>query len=164
MEILHHTETQQSSTNVYPELVNETKHIINPQAILWGIIAVVLYAIYSQQPEKSSTIGIIQITLIIGFTVLAIVKLFSCSHKLTYIPTGSTISHEERYYNIALEGDILQCIREGNTSRLNALKTDDCGGIQVETLKSKDKAFTAVRMQKYHLEGYRPQTGWVVMP
>ena len=164
METSHRTETQHLNTNVYPEVVSETKHLVNPQAILWAIIAVVLYIIYSQQPEKDTTLGIIQITLVIGFAVLAIVKFFASDHKLTYNPTGSAIAHEERYYNIALERDILQCIREGNTSRLNALKTDDAGGIQVETLKSKDNVFTAVRMQKYHLEGYRPLTEWVVMP
>jgi hypothetical protein len=54
-------------------------------------------------------------------------------------------------------------LKEHNTSRLNALKTDDTGGILVETLESKDKTFTALRMQKYCPEGYRPETGWVVM-
>ena len=164
MELSNHTEAQRLNTNVYPEVVNETKHLVSPQAILWAIIAVVLYIIYSQQPDKGTTLGIIQITLVFGFAVLAIVKFFTCSHKLTYAPTGSAITHEERYYNIALEGDILQCIREGNISHLYAFKTDDTGGLLVETLQSEDNAFTAVRIQKYHLEGYRPLTEWIVMP
>jgi hypothetical protein len=54
-------------------------------------------------------------------------------------------------------------MKEGNTSRLNALKTDDAGGILVEALESKNGVFTAVHMQKYCPEGYRPETDWVVM-
>ena len=163
MENLSRAEAPCLNTSAYPEEVSVTKSVVSPQALLWALIALVLYVIYSQQPDKGTTLGIIQITLIISCAVLAIVKFFIGDHKLTYTPTGSSIAHEERYYNITLESDIRQCMREGNASRLRALKTDDSGGILIETLASKDKAFTAVRMQKYSPEGYRPETQWVVM-
>jgi len=164
MEISNNTEANVLTTTAYPEAVSETKSVINPQALLWALIAVVLLVIYRQQPDKDSTLGIIQVTLVLVCAVLAIVKLFAGSRKLTYVPTGSPIEKSDKYYNLNLESDIRQCLKESNTSRLNALKTDDAGGILVETLESKDKAFTAVRMQKYCPEGYRPETEWVVMP
>lgn len=162
MEISNNTEVKNLNTAAYPEAVSETKSALNPQSLLWALIAVVLFVIYRQQPDKESTLGIIQITLVLVCAVLALMKLFAGSRKLTYTPTGSPVVKTEKYYNITLEGDIRQCLKEGNSSRLNALKTDDAGGILVETLESKDKAFTAVRMQKYCPEGYRPETEWVV--
>ena len=147
----------------YPECVIESKSNNRAQALLWALIAVVLFIIYRQQPDKDTTLGIVQISLVILFTVLAVVKFFIGDRKLTYAPTNSPVEKTERYYNLTLESDIRQCLKEHNTSRLNALKTDDTGGILVETLESKDKAFTALRMQKYCPEGYRPETGWVVM-
>ena len=147
----------------YPECVIESKSNNRAQALLWALIAVVLFIIYRQQPDKDTTLGIVQISLVILFTVLAIVKFFVGNRKLTYAPTNSPVEKTEKYYNLTLESDIRQCLKEHNTSRLNALKTDDTGGILVETLESKDKAFTALRMQKYCPEGYRPETGWVVM-
>ena len=147
----------------YPECVIESKSNNRAQALLWALIAVVLFIIYRQQPDKDTTLGIVQISLVILFTVLAVVKLFVGDRKLTYVPTNSPVEKTEKYYNLTLESDIRQCLKEHNTSRLNALKTDDTGGILVETLESKDKAFTALRMQKYCPEGYRPETGWVVM-
>lgn len=163
MEIQNNTEAQSLHTTAYPEAINETKSVINPQALLWALIAVVLFIIYRQQPDKDTTLGIVQISLVILFTVLAVVKFFVGDRKLTYAPTNSPVEKTEKYYNLTLESDIRQCLKEHNTSRLNALKTDDTGGILVETLESKDKAFTALRMQKYCPEGYRPETGWVVM-
>ena len=164
METLHTAEVQCLDTTSYPEMVCETKSAINPQALLWALIAGVLYVIYHQQPDKGSTLCIMQLTIIIISVLMAIIKFFSGGHKLTYIPTGSPVVREERYYNLVIESDIRQCLREGNTSRLKALKTDDVGGILVEMLVSKDKAFTAMRMQKYCPEGYRPETPWKVMP
>ena len=163
MEISNNTEVQNLNETAYPEVINEIKSIINPQSLLWTLIAVVLFVIYRQQPDKDTTLGIIQITLVLVCAVLALVKLFAGGRKLIYTPTNSQVDCTEKYYNIALEGDIRQCMKEGNTSRLNALKTDEAGGILVETLESKDKVFMAVRMQKYCPEGYRPETGWVVM-
>lgn len=164
METLHTAEAQHLYTAAYPEMVSEIKSSINPQALLWTLIAVVLYGVYYQQPDKGSTLGIIQITIIIASALMAIIKFFAGNHKLIYIPTGSPVACEERYYSIFIESDIRQCLCEGNTSRLNALRTDDSGGIMVEILVSKDKMFTAMRMQKYSLEGYRPITEWKVMP
>ena len=164
MEILHNVEAQSlNATTSYPEAVSETKSVINAQSLLWALIAAVLFVIYRQQPDKDSVLGIIQITLVLVCAVMALVKLFVGTRKLIYTPTNSPVVKNEKYYNLALEGDIRQCLREGNGSRLNALKTDDAGGILVETLESKDKTFTAVRMQKYCPEGYRPETGWVVL-
>ena len=164
MEISNITEAQSlNTTTAYPEAVSETKSAINPQSLLWALIAVVLFVIYRQQPDKDSTLGIIQITLVLVCAVLALVKLFVGTRRLTYTPTNSPVVKTEKYYNLTLENDIRQCLKEGNSSRLNALKTDDVGGILVETLESKDKTFTAVRMQKYCPEGYRPETGWVVL-
>lgn len=163
MEISHNTEAQSLNSIAYPESVNESKSAINPQVFLWALIAIVLYIIYSQQPDKNSTLCIIQLTLIAVCALLAVIKLFAGGHKLTYIPTGSLITREERFYSLSLESDIRQCLREGNIARINALKTNDAGGIMIESLKSKDKVFTAMRMQKYHFEGYIPETEWKVM-
>lgn len=163
MEISNNTQANGLNTTVYPEAVSETKSAINSQSLLWTLIAVVLFVIYRQQPDKESTLGIIQITLVLVCAVLALVKLFTGGRRLVYTPTGSPVVKTDKYYNLAFEGDIRQCLKEGNSSRLNALKTDDAGGILVETLESKDKTFTAVRMQKYCPEGYRPETEWVVL-
>ncbi len=163
MEISNNTEAKGLNTTVYPEAVSEIKSVLNPQSLLWALIAVVLFVIYRQQPDKDSTLGIIQITLVLICAVLALVKLFAGSRKLTYTPTNSPVVKTDKYYNLALESDIRQCLKEGNCSRLNALKTDDAGGILVESLESKDKTFTAVRMQKYCPEGYRPETEWIVL-
>ena len=76
MEISHNTEAQSLNTTAYPESVSETKSAINPQALLWALIAIVLFAIYYQQHEKDTTLGIIQITLVLVCAVLAIAKLF----------------------------------------------------------------------------------------
>ena len=163
MEISNNTEAQSLNETVYPEVINESKSIVNPQSLLWTLIAVVLFIIYRQQPDKDTTLGIIQITLVLVCAVLALVKLFAGGRRLIYTPTNSPVDRTEKYYSLALEGDIRKCVKEGNASRLNALKTDDAGGILVETLESKDKVFMAVRMQKYCPEGYRPETGWVVI-
>ena len=163
MEISNNTEAKSLNITTYPEAVSETKSALNPQSLLWALIAVVLFVIYRQQPDKENTLGIIQITLVLVCAVLALVKLFAGSKKLTYTPTGGPVVRTEKYYSLALEGDIRQCLKEGNSSRLNALKTDDAGGILIEMLESKDKAFTAVRMQKYCPEGYRPETEWIVL-
>lgn len=163
METVNNLEVNNLNTTAYPEAVSETKSIFNPQSALWALIAVVLYVIYRQQPDKDSTLGIVQITLVLICAVLALVKLFVGSRKLIYTPTGSPVAKIEKYYNLSLENDIRQCLKEGNNARLSALRTDDAGGILVETLESKDKIFTAVRMQKYCPEGYRPETEWLVL-
>lgn len=163
MENLQNIETQNLNITQYPEQIKETKSAIHSQALLWALIATVLSVIYYQQPDKDSTLCIVQLTLIGVCALLAIIKFLVGDRKLTYRPTGSLVTREERYYNISLEGDIRQCLREDNVSRLNALKTDDSGGIMVETLESKDRLFTAMRMQKYCPEGYRPETTWMVM-
>lgn len=163
MEISNKTEVQDLFTTAYPESISETKSVINLQVVLWTLIAVVLFAIYYQQPDKDTTLGYIQLTLVIVCAVLAIVKSFNGNHRLIYTPTGSPVTKTEEYYNIALENDIHQCLNEGNTSRLNALQTDSAGGILIEWLKSRDNTFIAARMQKYYPEGYRPTTGWVVL-
>lgn len=160
METLNSTESQCLKTIAYPEKIRESKSSVNPQVLLWALIAVVLFVIYLQQPDKESTLCIIQLSLIVACALLAVIKLFIRDQRLTYIPTGSLVVSEERYYNLSLEGDIRQCLREGDISRLRAFKTDDTGGIMVETLVSKDKLFTAMRMQKYYPEGYIPVTEW----
>ena len=58
MEISHNTEAQSLNTTAYPESVNETKSAINPQALLWALIAIVLFAIYYQQLHKNHPFGI----------------------------------------------------------------------------------------------------------
>lgn len=161
MEIPHHTSLNNLNETTYPPTVSETKSALNAQSLLWALIAVVLFVIYHQQPDKSSTLCIVQLALVIICAILALIKLFVGGRKLIYLPTNSPVARTEKYYNISFEGDIRQCLKEGNRSRLNALKTDDAGGIMIETLESKDKAFHAVRMQKYLPEGYRPETEWV---
>lgn len=163
MELKNNTEAQNLNTTAFPESVTETKSAFNPQVLLWALIAVVLYVIYRQQPDKDSTLGIVQVTLVGVCAILAVVKLFSGSNKLTYTPTNSPVERTEKSYNIGMEGDIRQCLKEGNISRLNALKTDDAGGILVEVLESKDKVFTAARMHKYCPEGYRPESEWYIL-
>lgn len=163
MEIQHNTETNNLNETTYPESVSKTKSALNPQSLLWALIAVVLFVIYHQQPDKATTLCIVQLTLVIICAVLALIKLLTGGHKLTYTPTNSPIVRTERYYNLSFENDIRQCLKESNKSRLNALKTDDVGGIMIETLESKDKAFRAVRMQKFCPEGYRPETEWIVL-
>lgn len=162
MDIANNIGVKNLYTSVYPGSV-AVKTTFNLQSILWVIIAIVLYVIYRQQPDKGTTLGIIQITLIMMCVVLAVVKLVVGARKLVYTPTNSPVTRTEKYYNRALECDIRQCLIEGNTSRLNALKIDNAGGILVETLESEDKALIAMRMHKYCPEGYRPETGWIVL-
>lgn len=162
METLHNGDTTLGITS-YPETVSESKSVINLQSLLWAIIAVVLYVIYTQQEDKESTLCMVQLTLVALSGVMALVKLFSGNKKLVYTPTGSTITQEQYYYNVERESDILKYLKEGNIERIMKMKTDDAGGILVETLESQDKAFVALRMSKYTLGGYEPRTEWVVM-
>ena len=162
METLHTEDTILGITS-YPETVNELKSVINPQSLLWALIAIVLFVIYNQQPDKDTTLGIVQITLVLVCAVLALVKLFSGSKKLVYTPTGSIITQEQYYYNVDRESDILRYLKEGHADRIKTIRTDDAGGILIETLESKDKAFMAIRMSKYTLGGYEPRTEWVVI-
>ena len=162
METLHNEDTVLSVTS-YPNTVSETKSVINIQSILWALIAIVLYVIYTKQSDQDSTLDIIQLTLVAVCGVLALVKLFSGSKKLVYTPTGSIVTQEQYYYNVDHESDILKYLKEGNVERIMKLRTDDAGGILIETLESKDKAFVALRMSKYTLGGYVPRTEWVVM-
>ena len=146
----------------YPECISESKSSNRIQALTWGIIAVVLFVIYSRQPDKDTTLGIIQLVLIITCGVLAIIKLFSSS-KLTHTPTGSAVSKQTYCFNLMLKADIIHCLEEGNTARLKALKNDDAGGLLVELLESKDKAFIAARLLKYEPHGYVAITRWHTM-
>ena len=162
METLNDVDTTLGITS-YPQTVSEIKSVINPQSFLWALIAVVLFVIYNQQPDKDTTLGIIQISLVLVCAVLALIKLFSGSKKLVYTPTGSIITQEQYYYNVDCEHDILRYLKEGNAERIKLMKTDDAGGILIETLESKDKAFVAIRMSKYTLGGYEPRTEWVTI-
>lgn len=147
----------------YPQCITESKSSNPTQALLWLLIAAVLFVIYSNQPDKDSTLGLIQIALIFFFAILAIVKLFFSSSKLTYIPTGSAIEKQTYNFNIALKTDILHCLEEGNTSRLKALKNDDSGGLLVELLESQDHLYIAARLLRYEPHGYVEVTDWITM-
>ena len=81
MEILNNTEAQSLHTTAYPEAINETKSVINPQALLWAIIAVTLFIIYRQQPDKDTTLGIVQNTLVI----VSAVKIRCIGQKNIYV-------------------------------------------------------------------------------
>ena len=147
----------------YPECINETKSSSRAQALLWLLIAVVLFVIYSQQPDKDSTLCLVQLALVAIFAVLAVYKFFSRSSKLIYIPTGSPVKKQSYSFNVALQPDVLRCLEEGNTARLKALKSDDAGGLLVEFLESEDHLFFAARMFKYEPHGYEAKTYWVTM-
>ena len=147
----------------YPECIKETKSNNRAQALLWLLIAVVLFVIYNKQPDKDSTIGLIQIALIVFFTVLAVIKCFVSSSKLTYAPTGSIVKKQSYNFNVSLQADILHCLKEGNTARLKAFKNDDAGGLLVEFLESEDHLFIAARLSRYEPHGYEAKTGWVTM-
>ena len=147
----------------YPECIKESKSNNRAQAFLWLLIAVVLFVIYSQQPEKDSTLCLVQIALVVLCAVLAIYKFFSRSSKLTYTLTGSAIKKQSYNFNVALKADVLRCLEEGNTARLKALKNDDAGGLLVEFLESEDHLFLAARLFKYEPHGYEAVTDWVTM-
>ena len=147
----------------YPECINETKSNNRAQSLLWLLIAAVLFVIYSQQPDKDSTFGLIQIALIAIFAVLAVYKFFVGSSKLTYAPTGSNVNKQSYSFNVALQPDLVRCLEEGNTTRLKALKNDDAGGLLVELLESEDHQFIAARLFKYEPHGYVAKTDWVTM-
>lgn len=152
-----------SISTAYPSSIIESKSAINPQSLLWTLIAVVLFVIYSQQENKETTLGMIQIALVLVCTVMAIVKMFIGNKKLIYQPTGSIVDKQSYYFNNTLNDDILQCLKEGNTARIKALKHDSAGGLIVELLESRDKAFTAARLLKYEPHGYEAKTNWVKM-
>lgn len=162
METLHNEDTILGITS-YPETVSEIKSVINPQSLLWALIAIVLFVIYDKQPDKDTPLGMVQIALVLICAILALVKLFSGNKKLVYTPTGSVITQEQYYYNVDRESDILRYLKEGNIGRIMKMRTDDAGGILIETLESKDKAFVAIRMSRYTLGGYEPRTEWMVM-
>ena len=147
----------------YPECVRESKSNNRSQSLLWLLIAAVLFVIYTQQPEKDNTFGLVQIALITFFAVLAIYKFFVGSIKLTYAPTGSVVEKQSYSFNVALQPDLLRCLEEGNTARLKALKTDDAGGLLIEFLESEDHLFMAARLLKYEPHGYEAKTVWVTM-
>ncbi|MBR5235457.1 MAG: hypothetical protein IKV24_04580, partial [Bacteroidaceae bacterium] len=107
METLHNVDTS-LGINSYPETVSEIKSVINPQSLLWALIAVVLFVIYDKQPDKDTALGMVQISLVLICAILALVKLFSGSKKLVYTPTGSIITQEQYYYNVDRESDILK--------------------------------------------------------
>lgn len=152
-----------SISTAYPSSIIESKSAINPQSLLWTLIAVVLFVIYSQQENKETTLGMIQIALVLVCAVMAIVKMFIGNKKLIYQPTGSIVDKQSYYFNNTLNDDILQCLKEGNTARIKALKNDSAGGLIVELIESRDKAFTAARLLKYEPHGYEARTNWVKM-
>ncbi len=147
----------------YPECINETKSNNRAQALWWLLIAAVLFAIYYQQPDKDSTLCLVQLALVAIFAVLAVYKFFSHSSKLIYIPAGGVVAKQSYNFNVALQPDVLRCLEEGNTARLKALKNDDTGGLLVEFLESEDHLFFAARMFKYEPHGYEAKTDWVTM-
>lgn len=147
----------------YPQCLKELKSSNRAQALLWLVIAVVLFVIYRQQPDKDSTLCLVQIALIVFFAVLAVVRLFVGGSKLTYAPTGSSVAKRSCNFNVALLPDVLRCLEEGNTARLKALKNDDAGGLLVEFLESEDHLFIAARLFKYEPHGYVAKTDWVIM-
>ncbi len=162
MEISHNEEAVKATAS-YPQAIVETKSAINPQSLLWALIAVVLFVIYNQQEDKDSTLGIIQISLVMVCAIVAIIKMFAGSKKLTYQPTGSIVDKQSYNYNVSLDSDIRQCLKEGNTAKLKALKTDSAGGLQVEFIESRDKVYTAARLLKYEPCGYEVKTDWMIM-
>ena len=147
----------------YPECIQESKSNNRAQAFLWLLIAVVLFVIYRQQPDKESTLCLVQLALIAIFVVLAVCRFFSRSSKFIYIPTGSPVKKQSYSFNIALHPDVLRCLEEGNTARLKALKNDDAGGLLVEFLESEDHLFLAARLFKYEPHGFEAKTDWVTM-
>ena len=159
--IINEVATDMQAT--YPQCINETKSNNRAQALLWLVIAIVLFVIYTQQPDKDTTLGLVQIALVGLCAVLSVVKFFSAGSKLIYAPTGSVVEKQSYCFNIALQPDLLRCLEEGNTARLKALKTDDAGGLMVEFLKSEDHLFMAARLFKYEPHGYVAKTDWVTM-
>lgn len=147
----------------YPECIKESKSSNRAQALLWLLIAVVLFVIYSQQPDKDNTLGLVQLALVAIFAVLSVYKFFSHNSKLIYVPTGSVVKKESYSFNVALLLDVLRCLEEGNTARLKALKNDDAGGLLVEFLESEDHLFLAARLFKYEPHGFEAKTDWVTM-
>ncbi len=156
-------EVDSNVSTAYPSSIIESKSTINPQSLLWALIAVVLFVIYSQQKDKETTLGMIQIALVLVCAIMAAVKIFIGNKKLIYQPTGCIVDKQSYYFNNTLNNDILQCLKEGNTARIKALKNDSAGGLIVELLESRDKAFTAARLLKYEPHGYEAKTNWVKM-
>lgn len=156
-------EVASDTQTTYPECIREVKSSNRVQALLWLLIAVVLFVIYSQQPDKDNTMGSIQITLVLLLVVLGAYKFFSNNSKLTYIPTGSIVKKHEYSFNVALESDILCCLEEGNVARLRALKNDSAGGLLVEMLTSQDQLYIAARVLKYAPHAYAKITDWITI-
>lgn len=150
-------------STAYPPSIIESKSVINPQSLLWTLIAVVLFVIYSQQENKETTLGMIQIALALVCAIMAAAKLLIGNKKLIYQPTGSIVDKQSYCFNNTLNDDILQCLKTGNTARIKAFKNDSAGGLIVELLESRDKAFTAARLLKYEPHGYEAKTNWVKM-
>ena len=147
----------------YPDCIKESKSINRVQGLLWLLIGAVLFGIYSREPEKESTLGLVQLTLITLCTVMAIFKFFFSSNKLIYSPTGSVVKKKSYSFNITLQPDILLCLEEGNITRLRALKNDDTGGLLVELLESQDHLFIAARLLKYETFSYTAKTDWITL-
>lgn len=146
----------------YPQCISESKSSNLAQAALWSIIAIAFFGIYYQQTDKTTPLSNIQLLLIVTCMVVAVCRLFS-SNKLTYKPTGSSVEKHSYHFSTTLKADILQCLDEGNTAHLRALKNDDAGGLMVEFLKSKDGTYSAARLYKYEPHGYIAKTDWVTM-
>ena len=147
----------------YPECIKESKSSNRIQALLWLIVAVVLFVIYHQQPDKDTPLSSIQVTLIALSAIWAVYKFFFSNSRLTYIPTGCIVKKEDFYFNIGKETNILRCLEEGDTARLKALKSDSAGGLLVELIESQDHLFAAARLFKYEPHGYIAKTDWTTM-
>ena len=147
----------------YPDCIKESKSINRVQGLLWLLIGAVLFGIYSREPEKESTLGLVQLTLITLCAVMAIFKFFFSSNKLIYSPTGSVVKKKSYSFNITLQPEILLCLEEGNITRLRALKNDDTGGLLVELLESQDHLFIAARLLKYETFSYTAKTDWITL-
>ena len=157
------TEVASVKQATYPECLKESKSNNLVQALLWLLIAAVLFVIYSRLHDKSSLLGLIQMAIIVFCAIMGIVKLFIGNNKLTYLPTGSVVRKQSYNFNIEMKPDLLLCLEEGNVSRLRALPTDDAGGLLVELLESDDHLFIAARLSKYEPHGYVAKTDWVIM-
>lgn len=155
-------ESSPNMQNTYPRCINESKSTNRTQALLWSIVAIVLFVIYYQQPDKETSLSSIQIILVVACVCLALYKLL-VRGQLTYTPTGSIVKKQTYHFSTALKTDILQCLEEGNTARLKALKNDDSGGLLVELLESQDHLFIAARLLKYEPHGYVAKTDWITM-
>ena len=97
------TEVASVKQATYPECLKESKSNNLVQALLWLLIAAVLFVIYSRLHDKSSLLGLIQMAIIVFCAIMGIVKLFIGNNKLTYLPTGSVVRKQSYNFNIEMK-------------------------------------------------------------